>query len=284
MSSPWASALGALALALPLHSASRVLAEPIALKAVIFDEVKPFYQRQDNTYQGLGVDFLEQIRNESGRRKVIYQLAPSLKDGFDSIITGNADIACGVAFSWPRSTQVNYSLPFAISGTRLLSKSPVDGTPVSIEGKKIAVLQNSVASKVLKSVAPKAVFVQFETPSSALQAFNDGKVSILGGDTLWLAANSNSANASLVPTRPYGRSGMGCIVNQNNGLLLSHANLAIGQIMQAYIDGDAGTRRMINRWIGPDSPVGLKSSTIRNLYSLILSTTAEISTSVTPSN
>ena len=59
-------------------------------------------------------------------------------------------------------------------------------------------------------------------------------------------------------------------------------NVAIGQMMQAYMDGDAGTRRMIDRWIGPDSTVGLSQQAIKSLYGLILSTTAEISTTVTP--
>ena len=37
------------------------------------------------------------------------------------------------------------------------------------------------------------------------------------------------------------------------------------------MDGDAGTRRMINRWIGPGSDVGLSQEVIRSLYGLILS-------------
>ena len=85
-----------------------------------------------------------------------------------------------------------------------------------------------------------------------------------------------------MPFRPYGRSGIGCIVSHNNGKLLSQANLAIGQMMQAYMDGDAGTREMVDRWIGPGSSVGLTRAGISSLYGLILSITAEISTVVNP--
>ena len=45
-------------------------------------------------------------------------------------------------------------------------------------------------------------------------------------------------------------------MSQNNGKLLSNANLAIGQMMQAYMDGDTGTRHMVERWIGPESRGG----------------------------
>ncbi|MDA0258809.1 MAG: hypothetical protein O2972_08995 [Cyanobacteria bacterium] len=86
----------------------------------------------------------------------------------------------------------------------------------------------------------------------------------------------------MLPFRPYGRSGIGCIVGQNNGKLLSQANIAIGQMMQAYMDGDAGTREMVDRWIGPGSSVGLTRAGITSLYGLILSITAEISTVVVP--
>lgn len=207
-----------------------------------------------------------------------------MKDGLNAVITGKADIACGVAFTWGRASQVSYSLPFGIGGTRLLMahNSTIDGTPNSLKGKTIGVVKDSAAAKVLKSVIPGATFKRYDTPKQALNAFNSAEVPILGGGTLWLAANSSPDDTALLPFRPYGRSGIGCIVGQNNGRLLSATNVAIGQMMQAYMDGDAGTRRMVDRWIGPGSSVGLTREGITALYGLILTTTAEISTSVDP--
>ena len=37
---------------------------------MIFEEVKPLYQKKDAGYEGLGVDVLEQIRIQAKRRKV----------------------------------------------------------------------------------------------------------------------------------------------------------------------------------------------------------------------
>ena len=254
------------------------------LNAVIFEEVKPLYSKTDSGYEGFGVDVLEQIRMQSGRGQVSYQVASTVKDGIDAVITGKADIACGVAFTWDRSTQLSYSLPFGVGGTRLLTSSDttVDGTPDSLKEQTIGVVKDSASAKVLESVIPDATFKAFDTPAEALSAYNEGDVPILGGGTLWLAANSSPETTALLPFRPYGRSGVGCIVSQNNGKLLSQANLAIGQMMQAYMDGDAGTREMVDRWIGPGSSVGLTRSGISSLYGLILSITAEISTVVNP--
>ena len=274
----------AAALVTPLAWATPAAAESTTLKAVIFEDVKPLYQKTDAGYEGLGVDVLEQIRMQARRRKVQYTSANSVKEGLNAVITGKADIACGVAFTWARSTQVNYTLPFGIGGTRLLTASDttVDGTPSSLSGKTVGVVKDSASAKVLKSVVPGVTLKPFDTPALALAAYDSGDVPILGGGTLWLAANSSPASTALLPLRPYGRSGIGCIVSQNNGKLLSNANLAIGQMMQAYMDGDAGTRHMVERWIGPESSVGLSREVIQALYGLILNVTAEISTTVIP--
>ena len=279
-----ASAAALSALAAPLTLSPKASAASLELKAVIFEEVKPLYSKTDSGYEGFGVDVLEQIRMQSGRRRVSYRVASTVKDGINAVITGKADIACGVAFTWGRSTQVTYSLPFGIGGTRLLmaSDTTMDGTPASLEGTIIGVVKDSQSAKVLKSVVPGATLKSYDTPIEALNAFYAGEVPMLGGGTLWLAANSRIDKTALLPFRPYGRSGISCIVKQDNGKLLSATNIALGQMMQAYMDGDAGTRHMINRWIGPGSDVGLTQESIRSLYGLILSITAELNTPATP--
>ena len=130
-----APAAALLALAGPVALTPQASAESTTLKAVIFEEVKPLYQKTDAGYEGLGVDVLEQIRIQAKRRKVDYRVAKSVNDGIGAVITGKADIACGVAFTWGRSTQVTYSLPFGVGGTRLLmaSDTTVDGTLASSE-------------------------------------------------------------------------------------------------------------------------------------------------------
>ena len=279
-----APAAALLALAAPIAFSPRAFAQSNTLKAVIFEDVKPLYQKTETGYEGFGVDVLEQIRMQANRSTVTYRLASSVEDGVGAVISGEADIACGVAFNWDRSTKVTYSLPFSVGGTRLLMAfdTAIDGTPESLVGETIGVVKDSQSAKVLSGVVPGATLLSFDTPEDALEAFYSGEVSILGGGTLWLAANSRIDKTALLPFRPYGRSGISCIVKQNNGKLLSSTNIALGQMMQAYMDGDAGTREMINRWIGPGSDVGLSQETIRSLYGLILSITAELNTAATP--
>ena len=250
------------------------------LKAVIFENDKPLVQANGDSVEGLAIEVLNQIRGEAGLSEVSYTRATSVDDGLESVSSGKADIACGVPFTWERAKTFSYSLPFAIGGTRLLAAAGIDGTPESLDGIKVAVVEDSAAAKVLGNVVPEAELTPFKTPAEALAALNDNTVQALGGGSLWLAANKGDSNTMLVPVRPYGRSGIGCIVKQDNGKLLASANLAIGQMMQAYVDGDAGSREEINRWIGPDSSVKLSEATISGLYSMMLASTAEISTNV----
>ena len=250
------------------------------LKAVIFENDKPLVQANGDSVEGLAIEVLNQIRGEAGLSEVSYTRATSVDEGLESVSSGKADIACGVPFTWERAKTFSYSLPFAIGGTRLLAAAGVDGTPESLDGIKVAVVEDSAAAKILGNVVPEAELTPFKTPAEALAALNDNTVQALGGGSLWLAANKGDSNTMLVPVRPYGRSGIGCIVKQDNGKLLASANLAIGQMMQAYVDGDAGSREEINRWIGPDSSVKLSEATISGLYSMLLASTAEISTNV----
>ncbi|WP_006850506.1 hypothetical protein [Synechococcus sp. WH 8109] len=71
---------------------------------MIFEEVKPLNHETDAGYEGPGVDVLEQIRIQAKRRKADYRVAKSVNDGIGAVITGKADIARGVAFTWGRST------------------------------------------------------------------------------------------------------------------------------------------------------------------------------------
>ena len=81
-----------------------------------------------------------------------------------------------------------------------------------------------------------------------------------------------------MPERPYGRSAFACVVNPENQALLAKANVAIAQLLQNYIDGEDASTKRINRWIGPDSAVGLPAETIATYYNAVLSTVTGINT------
>lgn len=255
------------------------------LRAVVIGDSLPMVKKDGDNYDGLSFVVLEAIRdqiNVSPKKKdldvsIEPVAASSARDGLDMIRSGAADIACGVAFTWQRQRSLTYTLPFSVGGVRLLAPAGIDGTPKSLNGKTVGVVKNTMAANVLAASVDDANFQFFDTPDQALAAIKDGSVEILGGDSLWLRANqaATAPDASLVPDRPYARSGVGCVVADTTPHLLNISNLGIGRLLSGYINDDDGVRSAINTWIGTGSTVGLKDEQINRFFTIVLSTAAE---------
>lgn len=196
----------------------------------------------------------------------------SVDQGLNSIATGTADIACGVTYTWGASMMVDYTLPFGLSGIRLLTPPGNDGTPTALVGQRIGVVKNSLAEATLAVAVPKANLVPLENPQAALNALGSGQVTFLAGDSLWLMANRTRAGSStnLAPAVPYNRSAVACIVPENNSGILNISNLAIARLMQAYINDDPQALSRINRWIGPGSTLNLNQGAIKSYFTNVL--------------
>ncbi len=253
------------------------------LRAVVINDVLPYAIKTSNGYEGLDMEFLAPIKDELqawAGKPIKLKTIPvkSIDEGMSALLTDKADIACGVTFSWQRSLMVDYSIPFALGGVRVIAPEGIDGTPDSLVGKTIGVIKGSMAAKTLKAAVPDAKFIEFLTPQEALNAIKTGKIAILGGDSLWLAAYREeiAPTSKLAPAYPYQRAAIGCIMKENNSTMMDYSNIGIAKLLQGYIEKDKTVRAGVNRWIGPESSVGLPEQTISNFYKLILSTRATL--------
>ena len=258
-----------------------------SLRAVVIGDGLPMITKEGDTYDGLSMVVLEAIRDQMQTapqaKADSFSIEPvpvaSAREGLDKIRSGEADLACGVAFSWERQTSVDYTIPFANGGVRLLAPEGNDGTPASLKGQTIGVVQDSVASTVLAASLDDVQFKFFEGPEQALAALKSGDVKVLGGDSLWLKANhkATAPDAVVVPERAYARSGVGCVVGDATPKLLNVSNLAIGRLLGTYVDNDPAVRSEVNRWIGQDSAIGLSDDQISKFFRIVLATTAQFS-------
>ena len=124
------------------------------INLVVMDGDLPYSTKQGNGYAGLAVEFATEIQKElsdyTGKPvQLVSQPVDSLEQGFAGIASGVVDLACGVGFSWGRSMFVDYSLPFALSGTRLITPAGNDGTPASLQGKTVGVVKNSLSAEAI---------------------------------------------------------------------------------------------------------------------------------------
>jgi polar amino acid transport system substrate-binding protein len=276
-----AGTLLSLSLGLPLAAQAESVVQRVTrtgqLKVLVMNDDLPYTTAQGNGYNGLAMEFVAEVQkalSQALNKPVQVKTVPiqSVDQGLNSIATGTADIACGVTYTWGASMMVDYTLPFGLSGIRLLTPPGNDGTPTSLVGQRIGVVKNSLAEATLAVAVPKANLVPLENPQAALNALGSGQVTFLAGDSLWLMANRTRAGSStnLAPAVPYNRSAVACIVPENNSGILNISNLAIARLMQAYINDDPQALSRINRWIGPGSTLNLNQGAIKSYFTNVL--------------
>ena len=250
------------------------------LKAVALTDALPYSSKNGQQWEGLAHEILSVIQAELGGDAAAEIVdVTSVKAAGEALKDGSANIACGVGFSWDRAEQLSYSLPFAVGGVRLLTTGDNDGTPEALKGTSIGVVKDSVPAEVVAKQLPETELTPFDTPAAALDALKQGTVDAIANGALWAKANADAVPGSkAVPERPYGRSAVGCVVNPENQALLAKANVAIAQLLQNYVDGDDASTSRINRWVGPESAVGLSTETIATYYNAVLSTVTGIDT------
>jgi polar amino acid transport system substrate-binding protein len=223
----------------------------------------------------LGKRIDAELRSQLGTRaQVRFEASPNTADTVASVASGAVDLACGIPFTWERDQSVDYSLPIALSGVRLLTRTKaIDGSPATLRGRRIAAIDGSVGASVLKDLQPAAVAVPFPSLEAAFTALQQGKVEGLIGDSTVLAGLNRSrslAGGRLVPDQPYVTYGVGCIIPENNSGFANIVNLAIARLMAGYIEGKPDAVASVDPWVGPQGVLGIPAERIRAFYLSVL--------------
>lgn len=242
------------------------------------------YINDKNQLVGYSADVVEQIRQEAESRtgrpvRVDYKVINDPDEIMRQVSTGEVDLACSTQFTWQRSQFVDYSIPYSLSGIRILIKSNSDLTevPDSLAGKRVGVIPNSLGETVMKTLQPRAILVPLTgTTYGGFADLQSGKVDAVAGDSVIMAGTLLSAKPqedyTLVPRQPFVRYGMGCVVPQNNSRFLNAIDRAIATMMQGYISGDPEYVNMVGQWLGPTGLVEVPEEQIRTYFeSVILS-------------
>ena len=190
------------------------------------------------------------------------------------IASGKADLACGLPFSWERDMLVDHTLPIGISGLRLLTPAGgIDGSVASLAGRSIAVVRGSLAEGELLGMQPQAKAVPFDNLPAALAALRSGTVQGVLSDSIvlaGLAASSGVRGAILVPELPYEVYGVSCLVPADSSTYRHLVNMAIARLLQGYLDGEPQAVAAVNRWLGPDSSIGIPQPRLQAIFEGVL--------------
>ena len=273
--------------ALPQAVKAETVIEKVARTGVLsvgarLDMLPYAYINDQQELVGFSVDLTKLIRDEVqeelGRPVAIQvQVVDSQNDFFPDLQTGKIDIACSMQFTWERAKFADYSIPYSISGIRLLVKkdSSLTGLPGSLGGKRVGVVPGSLSQEVMKALQPQAVLVPLRGSEDGGNELGSGKIDAIAGDTLILGGNALRVNPTgdgfkLIPQESYARYGISCIVPKNNSTFLYLVNRAIVRMMQGYILGVPATVEMVDRWVGPNGMVPLPADQVRSYFQTVI--------------
>jgi len=188
---------------------------------------------------------------------------------------GKADLACGVPFTWARDITLDYSLPFGLSGLRLLAPAGrLDGSPQSLAGRRIGVVSDSLGATELKGIQPAARPVGFADLPQAVAALRAGQLDGVIGDSARLASLAATRQGGPVlaqtPAQPYESYALACLVPENDSTFRNLVNLAVARLLQGYLDGEPEAVSSVDRWVGPGSVLNRTPDQIRNYFDAVL--------------
>jgi polar amino acid transport system substrate-binding protein len=245
------------------------------------------YAYRDNNQQlvGVAVDVANRIAQEVSRHlnkpvRLEFRPVESTEALYQKVSRGEVDLACGLPFTWQQEMVVDYSVPFSLSGIRLLTKGGVKASPDALAGKRIGVIPGSLGEATIRVVQPAAVRLPQKDLETGVAGVIQGRLDGMAGDSILLAGALSPYAKSfkdtqvyeLVPREAYGRYAVGCIVPENNSTFRNLANLAIVGLLQGYLDDDPASVAAVNRWFGPQGIVQLPGDMVRSYFEAVLLT------------
>lgn len=272
------------ALSLPTTAKAETVVEKAARTGIITmggrSDIIPYsYINDKKELVGYSIDVASLIEQEVSLYlgkpvKVQFQTINELSEVIPKAANGEIDLACNTQFTWQREMFVDFSIPYSLSGIRLLTKKGgLTGTPESLVGKRIGVLPNSLGESTMKIIQPKAVLVTVAGVDEGIADLVSGKVDAIAGDSVVLAGNIqrvSETNYELVPAAPYVRYAVGCMMPENNSTFRNLVNLAIAKLLQGYVIGDAKYTGMVNKWLGPAGILEIPTELIKDYFQMVL--------------
>ena len=242
----------------------------------------PFaYRNDEGELVGYSIDILgliaERLAAESGRDIELELIALEPRERIPSLVDGDVDIVCDASsFTWERDREIDFSVSYGTTGTRLLIKKGIDlSNSISLVGKRIGVLAKTTNEQAIKRAHPEAEIEYVQDRADGYQALNNEVIDAFADDGIlletWLQTIPNPDNYQIVGY--YSREGIACMVPENNSQLLNTVNYSLVEFMQGFLDGKPEYVSIFDRWFGAQGILplteDLKNLIVENMLLLI---------------
>ncbi|MFM7237683.1 MAG: transporter substrate-binding domain-containing protein [Cyanobium sp.] len=141
---------------------------------------------------GVSVDAAERIAREVSNYlqkpvRLEYRPVPNNDTLYRMVNAGEVDLACGIPFTWQQEMVVDYTVPFSLSGIRLLTKGGMKASPEALVGKRIGVIPGSLGEATIRTLQPGAVRLPQKDLETGVAAVIGGRLDAMAGDSIMLA-------------------------------------------------------------------------------------------------
>ncbi len=234
----------------------------------------PFaYADKQGQLTGYSVEMLQLISQQVGKdlkRPVTLKLvALPPQERIPKLLKGEVDIVCDFSsFTWQREAEIDFSVSYGTTGTRLLAKrgSGLAG-PDSLVGKRIGTLPGTTNESAIRKAQPQAQLVLFNDRAEAYAALQQGKIDAFASDDVLLeqwVQNTPGGQEYQIISYPYSTEGVACMLPENNSKFQDTVNYALIRFMQGFLTKKQPYVAIFDRWFGPQgaSPLTLE---LRNL-------------------
>lgn len=230
-------------------------------------QARPFaFKDSSGRFAGFSVDFLHYIGREIGE-----QLGRPVDLDFRAVTTSNRlrllaneelDLVCGLTTpTWPREKKVDFTVPFFVDGTRILTYREYGQAGMSrLENRRVGVLEDSTTERIVALSLPNVDLVGFDSMDAAMSALENRNVAAIANIGILLETlrmrSSQSVSMMLVPrSGSLNREAMSCAVPQNQSALRDAVNRAIADSFTGLRELSGPYADIYFRWFGVDGIV-----------------------------
>lgn len=236
-------------------------------------EAFPFaFTNKQGELQGYSVDMLkliqEQLSQELGKPIELQLLALTPEARIPKLVSGEVDIVCDASsYTWEREKQIDFSVSYGLTGTRLLTKRSNEAWEAQdLVGKRIAAVAGTTNELAMRRAQPKAQIMTVKDHTQGYEAFQQGTVDAFAVDGVllegWLQTIDNPENFAVVGY--FSKEGIACMMPENNSKFADQVNYTLVRFMDGYLKNKEPYVTTFDRWFGPQAKVPL-SKDLRDL-------------------
>lgn len=223
------------------------------------------YADEKGNLTGYSVDLLklieQQLETQLDREIELKLVAVDPDERIPKLTDREVDIVCDASsFTWERDRDVDFSISYGITGTRLLVKKDSNlETPESLADRQIGVLPATTNELSIRRAQSKAKIVTVSDRAEGYAALQGGKIDAFADDGIllesWLQTVDNAAEFKIVGD--YSKEGVACMVPENNSDFLDSVNYTLVRFMQGFLEGKDPYVSLFGRWFGSEGAVPL---------------------------